>query len=74
VDYLKSYFLTSTNEKMAGLESRHIKKQRVLTIVRTLWGWRIHGRLKPIFTQTLVVNGFDDRKCGKVLGTSYSKI
>jgi hypothetical protein len=26
-DYLESYSLTSTKEKMAGLGSRHIKKQ-----------------------------------------------
>jgi len=36
MDYLESYSPTKTNEKMAALESRHIKKQRILTMTTTM--------------------------------------
>jgi hypothetical protein len=35
VDYLETYYLTPTNEKMVGLESIQIKKQRVLAMTKT---------------------------------------
>jgi hypothetical protein len=34
----------------------------VIRFGRMVGEWRVHGRLKPIFTQTLVVSGFDKQK------------